>query len=59
MDNCILKFKNNTIYNKEIFCAHRFRRLNFITTSILPNLIYRFDGIPTEIPAYSSVDINK
>lgn len=34
-------------------------RLNMVKMSVLPNLIYRFNAIPTQIPASNLIDTDK
>lgn len=48
--------KRNSIHG-EIFHAMD-RKIQYVKTSVLPNLIYRFSTIPHKIPASDFVDID-
>lgn len=52
------EIKEEPSNRRDIPCLWR-GRLIIVTTSVLPNLIYRINTIPIKIPASYFVDINK
>lgn len=55
---CWVKWKKNKISGK-IFHVLRIRRVNIVTMSVLPRLIYKFNSIAIKIPVSYFMDINK